>query len=204
MVNGEGRGHPAFTPDAEEFHKLVSDYRSLAERMESVLSHDVGSRSLPNRRQLLKASAAALAGLSATSLLSATPASAITGSGTVFLYPGPMRMVDTRIGLGGQGAQPANTDYVYVLGNPVGGVYGYLGTVTATNSTGPGYLVVHGRAGERGSGSTLNYGYFNGPIGSAFGCLAYWDSYANQNYIYVYNGGASTHIIIDLVGYVYS
>ncbi len=187
----------------EELNRLVEDYRSMGERMEMLLSpgeDKLKSSSTPNRRQLLKLSAAAVAGLGATSLLDATPAMA-SGAGILYLWPGPFRMVDTRMGLG---PQPSNTDYVYALANPLGAVYAYVGTVTATNYAGPGYLVVHS-SGGRLNGSTLNYGYFSGgAISAFFVCPSTWDAGSNTNRIYVYNYGASTDLIIDLVGYFYS
>ena len=192
------------TPEREELLRLVADHRSMGERLEKVLSKMEGE---PNRsgtstrRQLLKSSAAAVAGLGAASLLQATPAAAAFTPGTVYLYPGPYREVDTRNGLG---PQPSNTDYAYTFLVGVGGVYGYIGTVTAVNYSGPGYLVVHG-SGSRLSGVSLNYGYFSGgAISSFFACTAYWDTVSNSNRIWVYNYGTSTDIVIDIVGYVYS
>ncbi len=197
-----------FSDDRQELHQLVEDYRSLGERLDRFLKNEpqkVRGAAAPNRRELFKLSAAAVAGLGASSLFPATPAMASgTGAGTVYLWPSPIRMYDSRDPSTGWGRQPPITDWMYYLALPMGAVYGYLGTVTAVNWTGAGWLVVH-NYGASLAGVTLNYGGFSGwAISSFFACTANWDANVNKNRIYVYNGQASTDVIIDMVGYVYS
>ncbi|MEU7552639.1 PKD domain-containing protein [Streptomyces sp. NPDC044571] len=108
---------------------------------------------------------------------------------TLFTPTVPRRLADTRTT--GKLAPGADTT---VAGLPAGAVGAVL-NVTATDSTGPGFLTVYGYGASRPGASSLNTrpgdtvpNHVTTPV--ADGRVAVWNSY-----------GGSTHVITDLLGY---
>ena len=111
----------------------------------------------------------------------------------------PVRVLDSRIGLGLSGRFAANTarDFTVADGTPIPtGAVAVTGNLTVTGQTRAGYIVLAPTAG--GTTSTLNF-----PVGDsrANGVTVALSPGGTLNAVYKATAGATTHLVFDVTGY---
>ncbi len=119
--------------------------------------------------------------------------------GSRFHSISPVRVLDSRIGLGLSGVFHANAarDFIVADGSPIPtDAVAVTGNLTVTGQTRAGYVVLAPASG--GSTSTLNF-----PVGDsrANGVTVALGAGGKLNAVYKATAGATTHLVFDVTGY---
>jgi hypothetical protein len=113
----------------------------------------------------------------------------------------PVRVVDTRSGLGGvNGMQAATTTQTWTIAGSNGvpaSAIGLIGNLTAAAYSASGYLAIFPGGTAWPGNSTVNFSPASYAWANSFVVL-----FGTGGTVSVYMGSASSHVIIDVVGYL--